>query len=196
MFLLCSYLRRSRWGVVMVDRVQDWRVNLMQAHPRLFGIPSGRPDAARGYPNCEEGWRDLLERCCARIEAALAEGGALRVLQIKEKFGALRFYWSGDLPDAAKAKVDEAIALAVARSACTCEICGAEGRLYNRDGWLATACREHAKGELKPIRPGFENIHIVRTFGPGRFPIVSCRRYIRETDSFVDVDPKSLGLEE
>ena len=94
------------------------------------------------------------------------------------------------LPDAAKAKVDEAIALAAARSACTCEICGAEGRLYNRDGWLATACPEHAKGELKPIRPGFENIHIVRTFGPGRFPIVSCRRYIRETDSFVDVDPR------
>src|SRR5882757_6677805 len=196
MFLLCSYLRRSRWGVVMVDSVQDWRVNLMQAHPRLFGIPSGRPNAARGYPNCEEGWRDLLERCCARIEAALAEGGALRVLQIKEKFGALRFYCGGDLPDAAKAKVDEAIALAAARSACTCEICGAEGRLYNRDGWLATACPEHAKGEFKPIRPGFENIHIVRTFGPGRFPIVSCRRYIRETDSFVDVDPKSLGLEE
>ena len=100
------------------------------------------------------------------------------------------------MPDAAKAKVDEAIALAAARSACTCEICGAEGRLYNRDGWLATACPEHAKGELEPIRPGFENIHFVRTFGPGRFPIVSCRRYIRETDCFVDVDPKSLGLEE
>src|SRR5258708_37969904 len=99
----------------MVDSVQDGRVKLMQAHPRLFGIPTGRPDAARGYPNCEEGWRDLLERCCARIEAALAEGGALRVLQIKEKFGALRFYWSGDMPNAARAKVEETFALAVAR---------------------------------------------------------------------------------
>ena len=180
----------------MTRTVQDWRIDLIEAHPRLFQGPPGRPDAAQGYPNCEEGWRDILERCCARIEAALAEGGALRVLQIKEKFGALRFYWSGDMPDAAKAKVDEAIALAAARSACTCEICGAEGRLYNRDGWLATACPEHAKGELKPIRPGFEKIHIVRTFGAGRFPIVSCRRYIRETDCFVDVDPKSLGIEE
>ena len=78
------YLVASALGVVMVDSVQDWRVKLMQAHPRLFG----RPDAAQGYPNCEEGWRDLLERCCARIETALAEGGALRVVQIKEKFGA------------------------------------------------------------------------------------------------------------
>ena len=179
-------------GFVMVDSVQDWRVKLMQAHSRLFGIA----DAAQGYPNCEEGWRDLLERCCARIEAALAEGDAFRVLQIKEKFGTLRFYWDGEMPGAAKAKVEEAIALAVAISACTCEICGAEGRLYDRDGWLATACHEHAKGELAPIRPGFENIHFVRTFGPDRFPIVSCRRYIRETDSFVDVDPKSLRIEE
>jgi hypothetical protein len=169
---------------------------LLQEHPCLFYGPIERPYAAQGHPNCEDGWRDLLGRCCARIEAALAEGGALRVLQIKEKFGALRFYWSGDMPDAAKARVEDAIALAVARSACTCEICGAEGHLYNLDGWLATACPEHAKGELNPIRPGFENIHLVRTFGPGRFPIVSCRRYIRETDSFVDVDPKSLGIEE
>ena len=180
----------------MTRTVQDWRIDLIEAHPRLFQGPPGRPGAAQGYPNCEEGWRDLLERCCAGIEAALAEGGALRVLQIKEKFGALRFYWSGDMPNAARAKVEEAIALAVARSACTCEICGAEGRLYTRDGWLATACPGHAKGELKSIRPGFENIHIVRTSGPGRSPIVSCRRYIRETDSFVDVDPKSMGLEE
>jgi hypothetical protein len=176
----------------MADVGRDWQIEFMRAHPRIFR----EPGAALGYPNCGEGWRDLLERCCTRIEATVVEGDAFRVLQIKEKFGALRFYWSGDLPGAAKAKVDEAIALAAARSACTCETCGAEGRLYNRDGWLATACSEHAKGELKPVRPGFENIYIVRTFGPGRFPIVSCRRYIRETDSFVDVDPKSLGIEE
>src|ERR1700722_13017554 len=104
----------------MTGTGQDWRVKFMQAHPRLFGIPFGRPDAAQGYPNCDEGWRDLLERCCVRIETALAEGGTLRVVQIKEKFGALRFYWSGRLPDAAKAKVDEAIALAAAASGTAC----------------------------------------------------------------------------
>jgi hypothetical protein len=38
------------------------------------------------------------------------EGGAFRVLQIKEKFGTLRFYWDGDMSDAVKAKVEEAIA--------------------------------------------------------------------------------------
>ena len=177
---------------------RDWRIELIEAHPRVFLSPTGRPEDPRGAPSCEEGWRDLLERACVRIEAALVEGGAFRVLQIKEKFGTLRFYWSGDMSDAAKARVEEAIALATARSACTCEICGAEGRLRNRGGWFATACAEHAKEEPVPIKPGWENVHVVRTFGQerGRFPIVSCRRYVRDADTFVDVDPRSLGIEE
>ena len=182
----------------MTHTVQDWRIELLKAHPRLFRGSIDKPYAAEGYPNCEEGWSDLLERACVRIEAALVDGGVFNVLQIKEKFGALRLYWDGDMSDVAKAKVEEAIALAVARSACTFEICGAEGRLYNRGGWLATACADHAKGEPAPIKPGYENLHMVRTFGPepGRFPIISCRRYIRKTDWFEDVDPKSLGIEE
>jgi hypothetical protein len=175
---------------------RTWQSELVARHPRLFHIPAGGPEAAHGYPQCEEGWRDLLERACDRIETALAEGGAFNALQVKEKFATLRFYWSGDMTDAAKAKVDEAIALAVARSACTCEICGAEGRLFKRGGWLLTRCDDHAQGDPVAIRPGFENLHIVRTFGSGQFPVISCRRYDRETDSFIDVDPTSLGIEE
>src|SRR6202022_5056215 len=98
-------------------------------------------------------------------------------LQIKEKFGALRFYWSGNMPNAARAKVEEAIALAVARSACTCEICGAEGRLYNRGGWLATACPQHARGEAVSIKPGFENLRIVRRTVEGGARIIPARHY-------------------
>jgi hypothetical protein len=180
----------------MTSKVHDWRIELLNAHPRLFHGPINVPYAAEGYPNCEEGWRDLLERACARIEAALAEGGAFRVVQIKEKFGTLRFYWEGDTSDAVKAKVEEAIALTTARSACTCEICGAEGRLHNRGGWLATACAEHARGELAPIKPGFENVRIVRRMVEGRVRIIICRRYDWDADAFVDVDPKSLGIEE
>ena len=92
-----------------------------------------------GYPECVEGWCDLLDRARGRIEAALAGNDTFTTLQIKEKYGTLRLYWRGCLLKEAEAKVEEAIDLAEARSACTCELCGAEGRLHSRGDWLATA---------------------------------------------------------
>ena len=125
-----------------------------------------------------------------------ADGGTFSALQIKEKYGTLRWYWTGRLSNEAEARAEEAIDLAEARSACTCETCGKSGRLFNRGGWFMTACAEHAKGEPVPVKPGFENLHIVRKIVEGRVRIFSCRRYDRAADTFVDVPPGSLGIEE
>jgi hypothetical protein len=96
----------------MTSIVRDWRLELIEAHLNLFHRPAGAPEATQGYPICGDGWRDLLERLCTRIEAALADGaGSLRVLQIKEKYGTLRFYWRGELSDDSRMKIEEAIAL-------------------------------------------------------------------------------------
>jgi hypothetical protein len=59
-----------------------------------------------------------------------------------------------------------------------------------------TACDQHAQGKAVQVRPGRENVHIVRTLKDGKLSIVTCRRYVRETDSFVDVKPSELGLKE
>ncbi len=178
---------------------QRWREELMARYPTLFKVELGDRTVTPGYPAVGDGWRELVETAVSRIAAAIAAApsGTVKIVQIKEKFGTLRAYRrSSGLDDAVKHAVDEAAALAAARSACTCERCGAEGRLYNNGGCLATACTEHALGKPMPVEPGFGNLHVVRTFDPPRFPIISCRRYVRETDSFVDVDPKSLGIEE
>jgi hypothetical protein len=174
----------------MAGVVRDWRIEFMEAHPRLFGV------ASQGYPACGDGWHDLLRRCCVRIEAALAEGDRFVVEDIKTKYGSLRFYWASRLSDAAKTLVEEAIELAEARSACTCETCGAPGRLYERGDWLTTACLEHARGEPVPVKAGRENLRIVGRLVGDRLRIVSCRRYDRDADVFVDVDPQSVGIEE
>jgi hypothetical protein len=174
----------------MTGVVRNWRIEFKARHPRLFGVVS------QGYPACGDGWHDLLERCCVRIEAALAEGDVFTAEDIKTKYGTLRFYWGGRLSDAAKGQVEEAIELAEARSACTCETCGMAGRLYERGDWLATACPEHAEGEPVPVRSGRENLRVVGRLVEDRLRIVSCRRYDRETDSFTDVDPLSVGIEE
>lgn len=179
----------------MTSVVHDWRLELVESYPDLFH-PVGDPPACVGWPEVCDGWRDLLERACARIRAAvLASGGTFHATQIKEKYGTLRFYWDGALSPAADAQVEEAIDLAEARSACTCEICGEEGRLHG-PGWLTTRCAAHAEGRRPvEIKPGLENIHVVQRI-VGKRREVTCRRYDRATASFIDVDPGSLGLEE
>ncbi|MEH2473336.1 hypothetical protein V1281_005478 [Nitrobacteraceae bacterium AZCC 2161] len=176
----------------------NWRAALIISYFDLFTAPDSDPVAARGFPEVGDGWRDLLERACRRIANALAPEppGALTIVQIKEKFGTLRLYFEDCLPSAIAAAVEEAVALAQARSACTCEVCGNEGRLRDRGGWLATACELHAQGQVISVQPGRENIYVTRSFQDGAFRILRCRRYIRATDSFVDVDPKSLGITE
>lgn len=176
----------------MTDLVRDWKDDLVEAHPTLFRPIEGR--AGRSCrPECGEGWRDLLERACVRIRAAVeADGGSFTAVQIKEKFGTLRFYWRGDLSDEAKAKVDEAIELAEARSACTCEVCGGEGRLHRSGYWLTTRCDAHAQGAPVGPEADGENVVIVQRVVGKR---TSFRRYDRAADAFLDIDLPS-GIEE
>lgn len=85
--------------------------------------------------------------------------------------------------------------MAEARSACTCETCGAEGRLYDHGIWLATVCADHAQGNPVEIKAGLQNVHIVERI-VGKRRQVTSRRYDRDADAFVDVDPRTLGIEE
>jgi hypothetical protein len=179
----------------MAPIMKDWRIVLIQAHPTLFHPPADAPERAQGYPTCEGGWHGLLERLCVRIEAALAEGETIQVVQIKEKFAGLRFYWQGEVSPVTRARIHEAIALAEARSECTCELCGEEGRPYLHHGVYMTRCATHAKGRLLPAEPDQENVHVVRQATPDGFPIAP-RRYDRATDSFIEVPRGSPETEE
>lgn len=168
-----------------MTHVRDWRIELIEAHPDLFQPPEGHPERASGYPWCEQGWQDLLERMCVRIEAALREGETVHFSQVKEKFAGLRIYWRGQVSTETTAEIHEAIALAQARAACACEECGAAGELY-RHGRYQTLCAAHAKGTLIPTEPGREDVHIVRDRAPSGY---ASRRYDRETDRFLDTPP-------
>lgn len=176
-----------------------WQDALVARYPDIFNVTEhGGRTYTFGWPSVGDGWRDLVETAVGRIAHAVAAApsGSLHIVQIKEKFAGLRLYYdSAGLSDEVKSAVEEAVALASARSVCTCEICGEPGRLFKRGGWYLTRCDDHAEGDPVPIRPRRENLHIVRTLDEGRLRILSCRRYIRETDSFVDVDPSELGIE-
>lgn len=173
--------------------VQNWRIELIEAHPNLFHPPVGAPEASQGYPTCSDGWRDLLERLTTRIEAAIAKGGgSLRILEIREKYGTLRFSWRGEPSDESRTKIEEAIALAEARSACTCEECGEEGHLYRHGRVWMTRCPAHAKGEPVRIEAGLESFHVIRLTELHDMRVFFCRGYDRANDAFVGIPPETL----
>lgn len=93
-----------------------------------------------------DGWRDLLHDLAK--EVAVIVGGpdqapSLRVTQVKEKFGGLRFYLLA-LPSEHGDAIGRAIRRAEKRSERTCETCGAEGVLReSASGYWHTACNRH-----------------------------------------------------
>ncbi len=105
---------------------------------------SSKTCMVQGFPG--DGWEPLIRRLSEKLEAAIESfpkclplEGPPCASQVKEKFGALRFYmtWFVD-------EFDEWIAEAEAESRRTCEECGATGKLTGK-GWVKTACPEHAR---------------------------------------------------
>ena len=93
--------------------------------------------ATAGF-ECGPGWTDLFDATFTWLDE-IAPDRDWSPSQIKEKFGSLRFYWYGDLPDLG----DGIIAAAEQVSGHICEVCGAPGALQSDHGWLSTRCREH-----------------------------------------------------
>jgi hypothetical protein len=93
---------------------------------------------------CGDGWFNILWRLCANLEPLATEleketGKRFEVLQVKEKFGTLRFYVNHHSDP-----MDERIAEAQEESSHTCEVCGQPGTRRETGGWVQTVCAEHA----------------------------------------------------
>jgi hypothetical protein len=89
--------------------------------------------------SCMTGWAPLLDQLAAKLEDELTRqpDKTFRVVQIKEKFGGLRFY-----ADNASARMREFIDAAESESFRICEYCGqsANGLTKNKHGWVRTLC--------------------------------------------------------
>lgn len=114
--------------------------------PTWFAGLRGQPmDSCLAFGfECTDGWYDLLKRLCEDIEA-LGPPEDFRVLQVKEKFGGLRFYTSG-CSEAIHKRVDQA----EKESYETCEECGTTSNVTTGGkGWISTLCDDCRKPEDK-----------------------------------------------
>ena len=87
---------------------------------------------------CEtnRGWNAIIWRLTEAIEKE-KPGKDFEIVQVKEKFGGLRYYVS-----TAPSKVFELIDAAERKSYETCEECGEKGSLDERYYWYLTLCRK------------------------------------------------------
>lgn len=89
---------------------------------------------------CQTGWFLILWELSEAIEAInnkRTDNFRFEAIQVKEKYGGLRFYMTGYTDE-----ISKLIRKAEDRAAFTCEVCGRPGRL-NDGGWLMVRCGTH-----------------------------------------------------
>lgn len=105
---------------------------------------------------CGNGWYYLIFRICEYLEAEAKMAGVdpesedyPRVIQVKEKFGDLRFYYeSKGLPGSVMDHVQELCS----ESSKICEKCGEPGKIIDLEGWYTTLCSKHEAEKIEEKR--------------------------------------------
>jgi hypothetical protein len=114
------------------------------------------------YMSCADGWYDIIKACLDRVREDRQNLLAVTVVQIKEKFGGLRFYIRG----AASLQTRETIRSAEDESFSICEVTGLPGKLHVNGGYIRTLNEEYAANDksgnwrLLPERSQFQSTRI------------------------------------
>lgn len=109
------------------------------------------------------GWYDLLDELSSKIEKLLSNdsnySSKFKIIQIKTKFGGLRFYFT---PSIATNRTYDSIWNIVRDfendSVDTCEHCGIKGKTQNIDNWMYTLCDSCAVKESDRRKQNINNL--------------------------------------
>ena len=94
------------------------------------------------YFECNEGWFDLIYALSKRLEVHILNipkrnQHFTKAVQVKEKFGAMRFYMSSGTEE-----MLDLINKAEKKSTKVCEACGKSGKVIWSNGWATTLCSD------------------------------------------------------
>lgn len=117
---------------------------LYDKFPDLFkekDLPPEQSNMCWGF-ECSDGWYNIIFTLCSLIQihqkSQTPDYKPVVVQQVKEKFGTLRFYYTGgdDI-------IFGMVAYAEAISGMTCEVCGDRGTTDWKRSWVRTVCSKH-----------------------------------------------------
>lgn len=117
---------------------------LYDKFPDLFKEKDLPPEQSNMYWGfeCSDGWYNIIFTLCSLIQihqkSQTPDYKPVVVQQVKEKFGTLRFYYTGgdDI-------IFGMVAYAEAISGMTCEVCGDRGTTDWKRSWVRTVCSKH-----------------------------------------------------
>jgi len=121
---------------------------LCEKYPKMMvnrNLPMTETAMCWGF-DCGDGWFEILNQLMGNIQHHIdwrnkKEEVVTQVTldQVKEKFGTLRFYYTGG-----DDVIDGMVRMAESMSGVTCETCGSPGQRRG-GGWITTLCKEHAE---------------------------------------------------
>jgi hypothetical protein len=121
---------------------------LVKAFPKLYADRhASMKDTCMCWGfSCGDGWFQLIWDLSEKIEKEINKveedspelKGKIKASQVKEKFGGLRFYMTQETKE-----ISDLISKAEAASERICDVCGKEGDVRNKNGWLSCRCSEH-----------------------------------------------------
>ena len=132
---LCSNIQHHiDSSVKQNQRDSDYNMMLIEMHQGKF---DRFDEYYKGYQEHfrEERREELLKEDFREVRPIIAQ---VTVDQVKEKFGALRFYYTGGDDE-----ISGMVRMAESMSVLTCETCGKPGE-QRFGGWIRTLCDEHA----------------------------------------------------
>jgi len=117
---------------------------LIEKYPSLFRDKDKPPTESLMCFGCAcgDGWYDLLDKTFSRIMAIDTKKEVVLV-QVKEKWGALRIYF--DHPSELYDKVIDILDLAELESIYICENCGSMENVQRNGSWIKYLCKDCAE---------------------------------------------------
>ena len=119
---------------------------LCKVFPKIFAernLPMTETCMCWGF-ECGDGWFNIINQLCQNIQHHIDWKNKEKevvaqvvVSQVKEKYGTLRFYYSGG-----DDTIDGMVSMAESMSGVTCEECGNIGE-SNNGGWIKVLCETH-----------------------------------------------------
>lgn len=117
---------------------------LVEKYPKIFKDRYGNmKDTCMCWGfECDDGWYWIIDNLCSTIQSYIDNNKHLDIqqvvaVQVKEKFGGLRFYVNGG-----DNYIDGMISLAESLSYKTCEICGSKNNVKQTKGWIKSLCED------------------------------------------------------